>query len=135
MKFKINISKKLVIRLALFVAVIGVATLFDIYFESNQGELNEIQTNSKQTANEHGAICLFSQTNFFSAKTSVNKNPGRKLFVQSHDKYLQKHHQLRNFQVLKAEAQTKKIPLLLSYHYLGFRDYFFTNPDDEPLTS
>ena len=135
LKFKIKISKKIVVRLALFAAVIGVATLFDIYFESNQNELDKIQTDSKQSANEHGTIYLFNQANSFNAKTSFQKTTGRKLFVHSHDKYLQKHHQLRNFQVLKAEIQTQTSPLILSYHYLVFKNYFFTVPDDELMIS
>jgi hypothetical protein len=135
LNIKIKISKKLVLRIALFAVVIGLATIFDIYFESNRNDLDEIQTDSKQPAHEHGTIYLFNQANTFNAKTSFQKTSGRKIFVHSHDKYLQKHHQLRNFQVLKAEVQTQTSPLILSYHYLVFKNYFFTVPDDEPIIS
>ncbi len=135
MDIKKNITKKLVLRLALFVAVIGVATLFDMYFESDAGILEEIQNESAANAGEQGKMYFVSQTNTLNAKTASQKNTGRKLQIKSHDKFIQKYHQLRNYQVLKAEVQTQTAPLILSYHYLIFQNYFFSVPDDEPLIS
>jgi hypothetical protein len=135
LKIKRNISKILLVRLALFVAVIGVATLFDIFFESNSGRLEEMQTESTGNSGEQGKMYFVTQTNSIGAKTSAQKNAARKLQVKSHDKLIQKYHQLRNFQVLKAEVQSQTTLLISSYHYLAFKNYFFTNPDDEPLVS
>jgi hypothetical protein len=122
-------------RLALFVAVIGVATIFDIYFENNPETLKEIQAETTDNTAGQSKLYFVSQTNFIDVKTSLQKDTGRKLQVKSHDKLIQKYHQLRNFQVLKAEVETQTMPLILSYHYLIFRNYFFTVPDDEPLIS
>lgn len=135
MNIKKNISKKLILRLALFIAVIGVATLFDVYFENNPETLKEMQAESATDTNKQSMLYIVSQTNAIGAKTSTQKNTGRKLQVKSHDKFIQKYHQLRNFQVLKAEVETQTTPLILSYHYLVFKNYFFTVPDDEPLIS
>jgi hypothetical protein len=135
MDIKIKISKKLLLRLAFFVAVIGVATLFDVYFENNPEKLEEIQTESADNTGGQSIVYFVNQTNTFDVKTSFQKNTGRKLQVKSHDKFIQKYHQLRNFQVLKAEVQTQTSPLILSYHYLVFKNYFFSAPDDEPLIS
>jgi hypothetical protein len=135
LNIKKNISKNLLLRLALFLAVIGVATLFDVYFENNPEQLGKMQAESADNTAEQGKMYFVSQTNTISAKTSTQKNTGRKLQVKSHDKYVQKYHQLRNNQVLKAEVQTQTTPLILSYHYLVFKNYFFTVPDDEPLIS
>jgi len=135
-KLNIKISKKVIIRLVLFTALVVVASLLDNYLENNSVQITQDQTNSNHSASEHGTIYLFSQANYtFNAKPSVQKAPLRKLFEQSHDKFLQKYHQLRNFQVLKADAKTHKIPLFLSYHYLMFRNYYYTVPDDDPLLS
>ena len=46
MDIKIKISKKLLVRLAFFVAIIGVATLFDVYFENDNEKLKVIQAES-----------------------------------------------------------------------------------------
>ena len=135
MNIKKNISKKLLLRLALFVAVIGVASMFDVYFENNPEKLEEIQTESADNTGGQSRMYFVSQVNSVGAKTSGQKNTGRKLQVKSHDKFIQKYHQLRNYQVLKAEVQTQTTPLILSYHYLVFKNYFFTVPDDEPLIS
>ena len=135
MDIKIEISKKLLLRLAFFVAVIGVATLFDVYFENNPEKLKVIQTESADNTDRQSIIYFVNQTNAFDVKTSSQKDTGRKLQVKSHDKFIQKYHQLRNFQVLKAEVQTQTSPLILSYHYLVFKNYFFSAPDDEPLIS
>jgi len=135
LKFKRNISKKLLVRLALFIAVIGVATLFDVFFESNLERLEEMQTESTGNSREQGKMFFVTQTNSIGAKTYAQKHTGRKLQVKSHDKLIQKYHQLRNYQVLKTEVQTQTTPLINSYQYLAFKNYFFTNPDDEPLVS
>jgi len=128
---KKNITKKLVLRLALFVAVIGVATLFDIYFESDSSILEEIQNESAANSGEQGKMYFVNQTNTINAKTASQKNTARKLQIKSHDKFIQKYHQLRNYQVLKAEVQAQTTPLISSYHYLAFKNYFFSDPDDE----
>ena len=135
MIFKKKISKKIWMRLAIFVAVIGVATLFDVYFENNSETLKEIEAESTNNTNSQSKIYFVSQTNSFDLKASAEKDAGRKTPFKSHDKFIRKYHQLRNFQVLKAEVKTQTTPLILAYHYLAFRNYFFTHPDDEPPVS
>ncbi len=135
MDIKIKISKNLLLRLTFFVAIVGVATLFDVYFENNPEKLKVIQTETSDNTGEQSIMYFVNQTNTFDVKTSSQKNTGRKMLVKSHDKFIQKYHQLRNFQVLKAEVQTQTSPLILSYHYLVFKNYFFSAPDDEPIIS
>lgn len=132
-KFKKKISKKLLLRLALFVAVIGVASLFDFYFENNPDKLENIQRESADNNAGHSKMYFVSHVISVDVKTYSQKSFGRKLPIKSHDKFVQKYHHLRNHQVLKAEVQTQTTPLIHSYHYLVFKNYFFTDPDDEPL--
>lgn len=135
MDIKRKISKKIVLRLALFMAVIGLASLFDIYFENDKVEIVEIEAGSSESEKEKDSILLISQSTNFGAKTSENKTWVRKLQVKSHDKFIQKYYQIRNYQVLKAEVQTQTTPLINSYHYLAFKNYFYSIPDDVPLNS
>ena len=134
MNIKKIISKKLVVRLALFAAVIGIAALFDIYFDNNRIELKEIETNS-QDEKEQGSILLINQTINSGAKVTAGKTVIKKPQLKSHDKFIQKYYQLRNYQVLKAEVQTQTAPLINAYHYLAFKNYFYSIPDDIPLNS
>jgi hypothetical protein len=119
----------------LFVAITGIAFLFDEYFENHPESLNELQTQNEENTADHGTIYLFTQSNGLNAKTSAQKTPDRKLFDQLHNKFIQKCHQLHNHQVLKTEPQVLKHPLFLSYHHLIFRHYYYTRPDDDPLIS
>ena len=116
-------------------AVIGLASLFDIYFENDKVEIVEIEAGSSESEKEKDSILLISQSTNFGAKTSENKTWVRKLQVKSHDKFIQKYYQIRNYQVLKAEVQTQTTPLINSYHYLAFKNYFYSIPDDIPLNS
>ncbi len=133
MVIKRKLSKKLVIKLALFVAVIGMATLFDIYFEDNQVEIVEIEANSTKDEKANDTIHLINQSTDFGVKTSVQKTLSRKFQVKSQDKYIQKYYQIRNYQVLKTEVQAQTAPLINSYHYLAFKNYFYSIPDVPPL--
>ncbi len=120
-------------QLALFIAIIGAAVLLDVYFEKNPAELKNMQAENEQQAKETGGIYFIAQTGSTSVKTSAQKTSLRKLQVQSHDKFLRKYHQVRNYQVLKAEVQPQTTPIILSYHYLVFLNYFFTQPDEDSL--
>ena len=123
------------LRLALFAAVIGIAALFDIYFDNNRVELNEFETSSPEDEKEQGSILLINQTINSGAKVSAGKTVVRNPQLKSHDKLVQKYYQLRNYQVLKAESQTQTTPLINSYHYLVFKNYFYSVPEDDPLNS
>ena len=135
MNIKIKISKKIVLRLALFMAVIGLASFFDIYFENDRVEIEETEAGSSDGEKEQDSILLISQSTNYGAKTSEYKIFVRKLQAKSHDKFIQKYYQIRNYQVLKAEVQTQTTPLINSYHYLAFKNYFYSIPDDVPLNS
>lgn len=135
MGFKIKLSKKVLTRLAIFVALIAAAVIFDHYFENHPVELDKVETGASQQSAEHSFIYIFNSANLLNAKTSGFKNPSRKLFAHSHNKLLQKFHQLRNYQVLKVDMEKPKNPLIFSYHHLTFRHYYFTFPDDDPLVS
>ena len=123
------------LRLALFAAVIGIAALFDIYFDNNRVEINEFETSSPEDEKEQGSILLINQTINSGAKVSAGKTVVRNPQLKSHDKLVQKYYQLRNYQVLKAESQTQTTPLINSYHYLVFKNYFYSVPEDNPLNS
>lgn len=121
-------------RMAIIMAVVAAAFVLDNYFNNNKlNELENIQAQSGEKSKEPGKVYVIAQTSPTTLKTSVSKNASRKLQVQLHDKFVRKYHSIRNYQVLKAEKATQTTPLISSYHYLVFQNYFFT-PDDEPLS-
>ena len=135
MNIKRKISKKLILRLAVFVAVIGIATLFDIYFKDTKVKIAGLESGTKESSKDQKSVQLIVQSLELGAKTYTQKNYVRKVQLKLHDKYIQKYHQLRKYQVLKAEAQTQTEPIINTYHYLAFKNYFFSIPDDIPLIS
>jgi hypothetical protein len=132
MRGKIKISKTTIVRLAVFTALIFAAVLFDHYFENHPVELEKMEADTGRHSADHRVIYLFNSASSFSAKTPVFKNSSRKLFEQTHNKHLRHYHQLRNYQVLKADCEKPANPLIFSYHHLTFRHYYFTFPDDDP---
>lgn len=135
MRFKIKLSNKVLTRLVIFFALIAAAVIFDHYFESHPVEFDAIDTGASQQTSNHSFIYLFNSTNSFSVKTSELKKLSRKLFLQGHNKLIQKFHQLRNYQVLKTDMGKPKNSLIFSYHHLTFQHYYFTFPDDDPLVA
>ncbi|MEZ5106541.1 MAG: hypothetical protein R2757_18715 [Draconibacterium sp.] len=133
MKIKKKITKKMWLKLLLFVAVIGTAALFDYFFDDDLAALDEIEANAGSQPGDQNTVYLISQTNSIAVKSNVQAASDKKLQVKSHDKLIQKFHQLRNYQVLKAEVQTQTTPLINTYHYLAFKNYYFSDPDDDLL--
>lgn len=131
-KIRINISKKQWIRLAVFAGLIAVAALLDVYFENTGVQLASVEKSAGNNTGEKGSVQLYSQTVDLGGKIQVMKVVQRKIQPKSHDKLLQQFHQHRNYQVLKAEVQTQTAPLILTYHYLPFRNYVYISPDDFP---
>ena len=131
-KIRINISKKQLIRLAVFAGLIAVAAVLDIYFESTGIQLAGVERSTDNNSREKDSVQLYSQTIDLGGKIQVLKTVQRKIQPKSHDKLLQQFHQHRNYQVLKAEVQTQTTPLILTYHYLAFRNYVYISPDDFP---
>jgi hypothetical protein len=132
---RIKISKKQWIRLSVFAGLITVAAVFDIYFENSNVQVTSVEKSANHDNNEKGSGQLFTQTIDFGGKIQVLKVTQRKWQPKSHDKLLQQFHKSRNYQVLKAEVQTQTAPLINSYHYLAFKNYFYSVPDDIPLNS
>lgn len=119
-------------RLAIFVGLATIAFFADRYLEKNP--LKIVQTSDQHPSPESGAAYIYynPQSNL-TAKPVVLKAPTR--FVQSalHDKFLQKHHQLRNFFALKADDLNHKPPVQVAFYILR-REYPSGSPDDPFLS-
>jgi hypothetical protein len=118
--------------MAIFAAVIAVAAVFDIYFENRGVQVANIEKSASDSENEKSSVQLFSQNFDFGVKIQVLKTVQRKIQLKAHDKFLQHFHQLRNYQVLKAEVQTQTAPQILTYKYLSFLSFIYFSPDDIP---
>ncbi|MCG6189159.1 hypothetical protein [Maribellus maritimus] len=118
-------------KLLIFAALTGLAIFLDNYFEKNPVELNNIAEGSGHAASEHGTIYLFSQSSSTTVKSFDQRIPDQRILQHSHNKLLQKYHQLRSYQMMKKEAGIQNKPLILTCCFLLFRSYHFTFPDDD----
>lgn len=130
---KINISKNLIIKLAVFAILTAAAVLADAYLDKNPAGLYNIEASTKAQAPSQGEFVVLVQSFSTSAKTLAQKAPERTLHLGAHDKFLQNYHSVRDFQVLKAEVIHQTTPLITSYHYLVFQNHFLS-PDEDPLS-
>jgi hypothetical protein len=133
LKIKAYITKKVLIRLVVFTALIGAALVLDTYFEKNPADLDNIQAGAEQHNPKQGEVYFLAQASPSTVKTSVQKTFARDQRIEKHTKFLRKYHSIRNYQVLKAERIQQTTPLITSYHYLVFQTHLFT-PDEDPLS-
>jgi len=129
----INISKKIVVRLVLLAVLIGAAFVLDAYLDKNQETVEQDQTGNSQSSGSQAAFILYTSGNTVTVKPNLQKTPCRLMQARLHDKFLQKHHQMRNYHTLKEEPFIEKVPLVLACFYQIYRDYFSDRPDDEPF--
>jgi len=133
LKIKLNISRKLLIRLAFFTALIGTAIWVDAYLKKNATKLDDIQADAENHNANQGEVYVLAQANTISVKTVVQKNPTRNQHSEAHNKFLRQYYSVRNYQVLKAEVVQQTTPLITSYHYLVFQNHSLV-PDEDPLS-
>lgn len=129
MNIKVKISKKQLLKLIIFTAFLGFTFILDSYLERESVEIIGGNTQKSHTK-EPGIVCFFQSTTTFSAKIVTQKISARKFLQHSHNKLIQKYHQLRNYQLLKCKAENFKKPVILTYHFLGLRNYFRSSSDD-----
>jgi hypothetical protein len=120
----------------LFAVIIGAAALFDSCSDNDQVQLDELTSKSTDQDDEQNIVYFYSQFNVPTAKVELQKPTFKKIQPKLHDRFIQKYHQVRNYQVLKAELEPKTSPLISGYHYLAFKNYYFSESDDDlPLIS
>ncbi|MFV0268737.1 MAG: hypothetical protein ACK5HT_16550 [Draconibacterium sp.] len=133
MRIKLNISRKLLVRLAFFAALIGVAVCMDAYLEKNPTKLDHIQTNADNHGTRQGEVYVLAQANPLTVKTFFQKTPSRNQDSDAHNKFLRQYYSVRNYQVLKAEVVQQTSPLITSYHYLVYQNHSLSS-DEDPLS-
>ena len=133
MRIKVYITKALLLRLAVFLVLVGAAFVLDTCFEKNPAGFDPVQAETGKHNPEPGEVFILAQNNLLTAKSSVQKIPTKKLHVETHTKFLRKYYSTRNYQVLKAEVITQTTPLIASYHFLIYQTYFYS-PGEDPLS-
>ena len=122
------------IRLVVFLALMGAALVLDAYSERNLSDFDTIQAGAEEhNSEQHGEVYILAQSSSFTVKTSIQKTPIRNAQVEKHTKLLRNYCSIRNKQVLKAEVIKQTTPLIASYHFLVYQTHFYSLGED-PLS-
>lgn len=132
MDLKKYISKHFILRFCLMLALVGAAALFDMYHSANQKIVENIRRIPAQDSKEGNKTFYCNQIPTFNLKTSPTEHSVRFSFAFTQNKFLQKHYNLRTFQLLKAETLISGFPVVCSFHSLPFNRELYESPDDTP---
>jgi hypothetical protein len=135
MKLKKYLSKQLILRFCLILALVGGAMVFDMYHAANQKIALKTRTipASHETDNNKTFFCY--QVPNYNLKTSATEFSIRFRNTISQNKFLIQYYNLRTFQLMKAEAVQSSFPALCSFHSLPFNRVLYSSPDDIPPLS
>ena len=135
MNLKKYISKHLFMRICLMLALVGAAAIFDMYKAANQKLAESTRKIPASDETETNKIFFCNQVPTYNLKTSGTDVSIRLRFICSQDKFLQKHYNLRTFQLMKAETANSFFPSVCSFHSLPFNRVLYASPDDVPPLS
>jgi hypothetical protein len=135
MNLKKYISKHLLLRLCLLIALIGTAAVFDMYNAANHKLTDSIMKIPVKKDFDAGKMFFCNQINTYNLKTAASEFPFRFRFACTQDKFLLKHYNLRTFQLMKAESLHSFFPVVCSFHSLPFNRVLYSSPDDIPPLS
>lgn len=130
---KIHISKKNLLKLALFIAVLATAVLFDLSRDKSDIKLSENHNTKGSSSHELSQFCFYSTFNSFKQKSLSTKFSARKLFLRTQSEFLQKYHNLKAGQSVKSELLQNYVAAGLQIDRIRFQRCLFRNPDDGPL--
>ena len=135
MNVKKYMTKHLLMRLCLLLALVGAAAVFDMYHASNQKLAEKIRKIPVPGEVGNQKIYICNQVPSYNLKTSVTEFSVRFRFAYTQDKFLLKHYNLRTFQLMKAETLLSFFPAGCSLHALPFTRVLYSSPDDTPPLS
>lgn len=132
MCWKKYLSKSLLMRLSLLLALVGAAAIFDMVHAADQRLSDKIHQIPSPDETEANKTFFLTQVPTFNLKTLGTEFSVRFRFACSQDKFLLKYYNLRTFQLMKAEAVHSFFHSVCSFHSLPFNRVLYASPDDTP---
>lgn len=133
LKTKIHISRKITLRLLLFVLVVGGAVVFDLCHDQLPQELMKQQ----QDASEHQVIpaqvYFCNPGSSFKVRSGSDRLCSKILFSIGQDKFLTAFHNHITYHLLKVESLKERSPQKPMVHFRKFVICHHSNTDDVPL--
>jgi hypothetical protein len=134
-KIKKYISKHLIMRFCLLLALVSAAAVFDMYHAANQTVTGHMQKIPTPDETETSKVFFCNQVPSNNLKTPGTDFVVRFRFACTQNKFLVKYYNLRTFQLMKAETVQSFFPSVSSFHSLPFNRVLYASPDDTPPLS
>jgi hypothetical protein len=134
MRLKKYLSKNVIVRLSLLLALVA-AAIFDMYHSSSQKIAEHIHKIPAPDETDSNKTFFCNQVPTYNLKTSGTEFSVRFRFAYTQDKFLLKHYNLRTFQLMKAEASQSSFTSISLFHSLPFNRVLYPSPDDTPPLS
>lgn len=135
MSLKKYLSKSIIMRLTLLLALVAAAAIFDIYHSSGQKIAEHIHKIPAPDESDSNNTFFCNQVPSYNLKTLGTEFSVRFRFAFTQDKFLLKHYNLRTFQLMKADALQSSFTSISLFHSLPFNRVLYPSPDDTPPLS
>jgi hypothetical protein len=129
------ISKYLILRFCLLLALVSAAVIFDMYHSPNLKLADQAQKFPSSDQSDNNKIFFYNQISSNNIKTPGNDFIVRFRFACTQNKFLLKYYNLRTFQMMKAETIHASFPSIYLFHSLPFNRVLYESPDDTPPLS
>jgi hypothetical protein len=131
LKIKKYITFRLLVKLGLFLVLLGGAGLFDHYHQ--QDRFSATHSKPVESGSKTGLISFVcTTTSTLSVKAPFQKMMHSRLFREKLNLLLAGQMSARTFYTLKAEALKQPHTRLIFRNLLSFRYHFLYHPDDQP---
>lgn len=130
LKRKLTISKKFVLRLALFIAVVSSAVIFDMCHDQLPEQLVEQQQDASQHQLDISQVFYYNPVNSFKIRTGSDRLLSKILFAIGHDRFLTAFHNHKAYHILKAESLKERSPQNQMVHFRKFIICHHSTSDD-----
>ncbi len=131
LKIKKYISRGLLLKLGLFLVLMGGAWLFDHYHQFNGTTPETTQPAGKENTKE--TVCFFcTLQSSLSVKAPVQKVTVHKMGQEKLNRLIREQQNARSAFMLKAEVLKQPGSLLIRRNLVSFRHHFLHHPDDQP---
>jgi hypothetical protein len=124
------ISKKNLLKIALFLAVVATAVLFDLSHDRPEVQHSEKHNTKGSQSPEFCQFCFYSTFNSFKLKSFSNRLSARNLFLRTQSEFIQRHHNLKAGQLVKLELAKKYAVPDSKIILIRFQKSLYRYPDD-----
>ena len=131
LKIKKHIARELMVKLGLFLVLLGAAWLFDCYHQGNPVPVEKTQLPKSKNIGESISFFCTTQPPVI-LKAPAQKVSSNKLCQEKFNRLIREQLNARSVFLLKAEITEQPNSCLALRNLISFRHHFLNHPDNQP---